>query len=480
MFFSVVLAAVSLAWHILAALNSAAQTLNSIHMNCRTFIVIFSLLAMFSGRPAYSCSERPPSSFVEFSQEMDHILVMQTRKSDSRHRSPGVSGKYRLPGLYRLDGSSNPLWTIDWFSSTVFPHEGGRYLVQLDDRFELQQPSEDELSLNDLEEKLFNEKPDLWFKRMKERRHAISFYDAGELLHTYRLGDLFNDPEKIELVGTCLWVKWMTDYAFDQDAKVFKLATTENLSYSFSIVTGEILQVERYSKRKFTKIKNIARRKQLLKRDSDLPNETLSALLELIDRDWTTVAALGQPYLGDYALAKQIIGVHGETYRYFDARLRDKRDLSLLAVTSGEAISITHLDKHANDRKLLIAAVRYDGRNYNDLPDTLKSDKRLLLRALRHGGLYTYSGAPEHLRDDRDVIVAALRAQLRLFGADRMRSSHFRIRFLHLIPEEYLDDNRVRHLMDAVIEVYSVSMAEQMADKYREEVYSGIRVSTDR
>jgi len=99
--------------------------------------------------------------------------------------------------------------------------------------------------------------------------------------------------------------------------------------------------------------------------------------------------------------------------RIFDKSLQDKRDLAYLAVTSGNAWNISRIGKHKNDRELLLAGVKHDGKNYNELPDNLKNDKRILLRALPYAGLYIYSGAPSSLQQDREVVVEALRSQLR-------------------------------------------------------------------
>ncbi len=429
-------------------------------------IVVVCLLLLITGRSVYACSIGSPRSFVEFTDDMDHFFVMLVEGAK------GLNDRYDASGLYRLDGSRYPIWTVDWFSSRVFPHVDGRLLVQLGARTNSERGSFEHRT--DQDRKLYYKNPVLWAEKELERRHAISFFDAGKLIHEYRLGDLFGDLANVEH-GPCGWINWISDFAFDEKAKTFKLATLENLSYTFSTVTGEILEIKEFQKGTFTG-------KQISVdgngRSGSLSDAKTDALLELIQTQWDIVGSLAPQYLSDYSLAKKIIGVHGVTYRYFDASIQSKRELSLLAVTSGQAAMINQLAKYSSDKKILIAGVRHDGRNYNLLPDDLKNNKKLLLRALPHAGMYVYSGAPENLRADREVVIEALRSQLRASRSDR--DTRFNIGLLGSIPERYLDDDRVKHLIDGVIEVHSANYAIPMAQEFRKKVYSMIRKNTDR
>jgi len=259
----------------------------------------------------------------------------------------------------------------------------------------------------------------------------------------------------------------------------------ENISYTFTVITGEIIKIEKYDKRQYKKIKKAEKSKKLQKREGKLSDKTMAALLDLVDTYWKIVSSLGAPYLSDYLVAKEIIGVHGASYYYFDSKLRAREDLSRLAVTSGYASPISHLTKHRDDERILRAAVKYNGTNYNYLSDKLKQEKNLLLRSLQFGGMYTYDSAPADLQSDREVIIAALRAQLQIFNRSNHWSEYqpnyfdakFKIKYLGGIPEHYLGDERIKHLIDAVIEVHSVGYGEHMVDEHRQDAYKFIRAT---
>jgi len=71
----------------------------------------------------------------------------------------------------------------------------------------------------------------------------------------------------------------MTDYAIDERRNLVKLATSENRSYTFSFITGEIINVDKYRKREYRKIKNSAKRKKIQSAGSGLPEPAIEALL---------------------------------------------------------------------------------------------------------------------------------------------------------------------------------------------------------
>jgi len=446
-------------------------------MYLRSLIIVISLFVVLMGRVAYACSYLPASSSVDFTGDMEHVFVMFTGGK------LGLDGEYRASGLYRLDGSRDPLWTVDWNANSVFIHSDAESMVQLGSRADAEPPSSEVLHLSKKEMTL-NNNPDKWIENRVKDLGAISFYISGELIHEYMAGDLVNDYSKVES-RPCWGLHWMSDYVFEESSNQFRLATVENISYTFSITTGEIVNLEKYDRRQYKKIKRAEQIQKLQKREGRLSDKTMAALLDLVDADWKIVSSLGSPYLSDYLIAKEIIGVHGASYYYFDSKLQAREDLSRLAVTSGYASPISHLTKHRDNERILRAAVKYNGTNYNYLPDKLKQEKRLLLQSFHFGGMYTYDSAPADLQGDREVIIAALRAQLQIFYRSNHWSEYwpnyfdakFEIKYLGGIPEHYLGDERIKHLLDAVIEVHSSGYGEHMVDEHRQDAYKFIRAT---
>ena len=145
-------------------------------MKFRSLILIFSLFLLLFGRSAYACSYLPAPSSVTFTADMEHVFVML------RDEKAGLGDAYRTSGLYRLDGSRDPLWAIDWISDSVFVHSDAKSLVQLDERAEAEPPSSEVLHLSK-RERIRYDNPDQWIENHVKDLRAISFYAAGELIH---------------------------------------------------------------------------------------------------------------------------------------------------------------------------------------------------------------------------------------------------------------------------------------------------------
>jgi len=421
-------------------------------------------------RATVACSYFPATSAIEFTDDLQHVLVMQL----FGERGPY---DYKKPGLYRLDDPSEPVWSVDWFASDVLPHADGEHMILLGKRAQLNDDNNKPYRLSGENNNLVYQKLVDWNSKQNQNGYFIAFYNSGTLLHEYHLKDLFEDYSKIE-TPYCGGYGWKLDHVIDNVLNEFKLATTEKTSFTFSITTGEILNVETYDPLEYAKLKQENAQKRLNIRTSKVPEKATQTLLNLIDSNWHITAKIGAPYLSDYALAKRVIDLHGATYRFFDKRLRDRLDLSLLAVTSGESLRIDQLEKHKYNHSILKAGVEHDSRNYSQLPEELKADMKLFKHALSQGGMAVFNEAPENFQNDKAVVIEALRAQLKQFRLDNTLFG-FRIEELNAIPARLLDDAEVVRLIDSVIEIHAVSFNFVGIEQYRKQVYAQIRASQE-
>jgi hypothetical protein len=123
--------------------------------------------------------------------------------------SPDASEpRYGASGLYRNDGSTTPVWTIDWYAyeDQVHVTADGRFLVRVE----------------------------TW--PSTEGDVAVAFYDRGRLLDEHRISDLVREPEK--LPHSVSHFTWLKSAELDDETRTFRLATLEGEIYAFDIAAS--------------------------------------------------------------------------------------------------------------------------------------------------------------------------------------------------------------------------------------------------
>lgn len=125
----------------------------------------------------------------------------RVRRAGGEHDVDG----YPYSGLYRNDGSREPLWVIDWHAA-VEVDDDGRHLVRRGP----------------------------WGGPM-----AVAFYDRGELLRSYDVTELVSDMDKLSYsVSHYIWIdKW----EFLAHADRLHLRTLAGDTHVFDILTGNIV-----------------------------------------------------------------------------------------------------------------------------------------------------------------------------------------------------------------------------------------------
>lgn len=137
-------------------------------------------------------------------------FVMLAKDGDSVVRSS--SGKtYPASGLYRDDGSVDPLWTVDWyaFEGQVFFADDARYMSRLGP----------------------------WPLAGNYGELAVAFYDHGKLLKRYVVSDLVRRPE--ELPHSESHYSWHRNVSSDVAAARLSVETEEGETLAFDMRTGE-------------------------------------------------------------------------------------------------------------------------------------------------------------------------------------------------------------------------------------------------
>ena len=116
---------------------------------------------------------------------------------------------YPVSGLYRNDGSTTPLWQVEWHAPSVRIKQDGRHLVRLGP----------------------------WASVLEDL--AVEFYDRDQLLKSYRIAQLIKDPDKLS--HSVSHFEWYTEMAFDDRRGILRIKTLDGQLLFFSLENGEII-----------------------------------------------------------------------------------------------------------------------------------------------------------------------------------------------------------------------------------------------
>ncbi len=189
------------------------------HIAAIILIAFLAALSIGTGTPARADSEAPPSDYTKVTENGRYIFVMlapdrldvlggPTRPQSSFGKSE-IQKTYKQSGLYNNDGSNEPLWTVSWYSFSVYPSSDGKHVVKMGPWAQ---------STSDL---------------------AIAFYENGKELKRYIISDLVKN--QLKLKHTVSHFFWKTGLQYnDKEGTVF-IETIDGLAYTFSVKTGDII-----------------------------------------------------------------------------------------------------------------------------------------------------------------------------------------------------------------------------------------------
>jgi hypothetical protein len=144
---------------------------------------------------------------------------------DNTDHAKQLRTTYPASGMYRNDGSTAPLWTVEWYDYAVFPADDGVHLVREHGSARL---------------------ATFIGKRMPEDKAreqldgpALSFLENGKVLKTYTVRELVTTPD--ELPHSLTHVMWMSDGTVTRDGRRFVLTTQDAHQVVFDLATGEVV-----------------------------------------------------------------------------------------------------------------------------------------------------------------------------------------------------------------------------------------------
>lgn len=164
----------------------------------------------------YGDSPAPPSTYTTISPGGEYIFVMLAPGSfvatethyPQAEQLRRIREKYKQSGLYRNDGSTDALWTVDWYAFSVAICSDGVHLVR----------------------------PGPW--PSTSRQEAVSFFAGGKLLKSYRINQLVDLP--ILMPRSISHFAWRAAATLNDDKKIYHLRTLHGETYRFDVTTGRI------------------------------------------------------------------------------------------------------------------------------------------------------------------------------------------------------------------------------------------------
>ncbi|MBA3255993.1 MAG: hypothetical protein H0T64_05010 [Pyrinomonadaceae bacterium] len=181
------------------------------------------LSAIFTPFLVYGDSEAPPRSYAITSSDSKFLFVMiapleaqryENSLSDAaRRESQKTRTMYPASGMYLNDGSTTPLWKIDWYSDGVLVASDGIHLVRLGP----------------------------WARSLSDE--AFTFFANGKELRSYKVGDLVES--EILLPHSVSHFTWQENMGLDEQRRILSVATLSRERYVFDYTTGEIISASR-------------------------------------------------------------------------------------------------------------------------------------------------------------------------------------------------------------------------------------------
>jgi hypothetical protein len=149
-------------------------------------------------------------------------------KPEQKPHEVEIYERYRATGsgMYRNDGSTTPLFTVDWYSYRVHPADDGRHFVRYHGDFALTERFPAGVRLANDEVQKQADAP------------ALSIHDGPRALKTYTVRELVKTIDA--LPHSLQHILWSAGGIMTSDGREFTLMTQDARQVFFDLQTGEI------------------------------------------------------------------------------------------------------------------------------------------------------------------------------------------------------------------------------------------------
>ena len=182
------------------------------------------LLIGLSALTAFGDKPIPPHSYTIVSADGRYIFVMMAPRSENDENfrpqeksteALKIRKKYPASGLYLNDGSTVPLWTVDWYATAVLLPSDGVHLIRKGP----------------------------WVSTSSDE--ALTFFASGKELKAYKVKDLVSFTSL--LPHSVSHFEWEKSIELDNERLILTVTTLHYDKFEFDVTTGEIRSAHRVS-----------------------------------------------------------------------------------------------------------------------------------------------------------------------------------------------------------------------------------------
>ena len=205
----------------MSASNKSRQAAENRFMRTSVTRVLSAMTLLMLSSGAAGDSPARPSTYQVVSADQKFVFVMVPPYSldeELKFWNESFGEKVRqirsvhgVSGMYRNDGSSEPLWTVSWYAFGTEIFSDGVHLVRHGP----------------------------WASKTSDE--GISFFAKDRLIRTYRVSELVKDKSKLE--RSVSHFEWSADDRLDDGMLRYTLLTVDRRCYVFDVTTGEILSM---------------------------------------------------------------------------------------------------------------------------------------------------------------------------------------------------------------------------------------------
>ena len=203
----------------------------------RSLAILSLILLLWLASPTRADKPAPPGTYTSESADGRYVFVMLSPEAtevelkwyneDHQKVVQSIRARYAKSGLYKNDGSKDPLWTVDWYRHSVLVASDGLHLVRLGDWPTLERRLKDKnrtVTANDL------------------KQEAFTLFARGKLAKTFTIGDVVIAPQRLKM--SVSHFMWLQNARIDDAKGRLEVATLDGNRVALEFATGKVVKLK--------------------------------------------------------------------------------------------------------------------------------------------------------------------------------------------------------------------------------------------
>jgi hypothetical protein len=201
----------------------------------RAHLVIALLPCLMFVDASRADSPARPGTYKKVSEDEKFVFVMippvpleaELKRYNEEHQKvvKAIRDVYTKTGLYKNDGSKEPLWTVDWYAFDVMIASDGVHLVRYGDWPTLEQHLKEKnrsITKNDL------------------KQRAVSIYAKGKLIREYSIGQFVENPNQLPM--SVSHFQWLKKLRIIDEKNQLEIVTHDQRKIVIDLTTAKVVE----------------------------------------------------------------------------------------------------------------------------------------------------------------------------------------------------------------------------------------------